>query len=119
MNNHPINLLVRALLEMVIVVVYAYWAWHKFDGVSKFTMTIILPLAGMMIWGLFRVDNDPGRAIVSIRGWVRLCIEAVFFIMAFGMLLSLGFNKGALIFMAISIIHYIASYERIIWLLKN
>lgn len=119
MNNHPLNLGLRFLLEIALILVFAYWSWNRFDGILRYLLSIVIPAAGMIIWGVFRVDGDPGKALIAIPGWARLCIEAGLFITAFLMLRSLDLKKWSLLFIGITLIHYAASYDRIKWLLKN
>lgn len=118
-NNHPLNLGVRFLLEIALVVIFAYWAWNKFDGIFKYMLSFLLPVIGISIWAIFKVEGDPGKAIVAIPGWLRLILEAILFVSAFYMLRSVNLTKWSLLFLVVTVIHYLASYDRIIWLLKN
>jgi hypothetical protein len=119
MNNHPLNLGVRFLLELALVAIFAYWAWIRFDGLMKYLLSFALPILGMLIWAIFKVDGDPGKAIIAVSGWVRLIIEFVLFGAAFLMLRSLELNKLSLVFLVVAIVHYVASYDRVKWLLNN
>lgn len=119
MNSHPLNLAVRFLLEIALIVIFAYWAWNRFDGMLKYILTIALPFLGILVWAIFKVEGDPGKAIIAINGRTRLIIEFVLFGSAFLMLRSLNFNKISLVLLIITILHYVASYDRIKWLLKN
>ena len=38
MNNHPINLAVRFALEIVLLIIFAYWGWSKFNGFNKYLL---------------------------------------------------------------------------------
>ena len=118
MNQHPVNLAIRFLLEMSMLIIFAYWAWHRYEGFSRFLFGLLFPLAGAILWTVFRVDGDPGKAIISVEGWVRLLLECSLFGIAFYMLLTLKMHKWAYIFLGISILHYMVSYDRIRWLLK-
>lgn len=119
MHNHPLNLLLRFGLELVLVGIYAYWSWHSFDGFQKYLFSLLIPLAGMLLWGIFKVPGDPGKAIVAIPGWVRLLLEILLFVLGFWMLRSLQLFKAANLFATISILHYLISWERIRWLLES
>ncbi|HEV7332307.1 MAG TPA: YrdB family protein [Flavisolibacter sp.] len=119
MNSHPINLALRFLLEVAILVVFAWWGWNKFSGLARYSIAIGLPLLAAAVWGIFRVDGDPGKAIVAISGWLRLLYELLLFASASYMLITFKMEKWAYIFMAISVLHYLISYDRILWLLKN
>lgn len=118
MNNHPLNLSIRFLLEVALIIIYFYWGWIKYDGILQIIISCCLPIIGIAIWAIFKVNGDPGKAIVAVNGWVRLIIECSFFTLAFFMLRSLELNKVAAIFIAVTTIHYIASYDRIKWLLN-
>lgn len=79
MNDHPLNLAVRFLLEMVAIVVFAMWGW-KHEGMWKYILAIGIPLVAMTIWGVFRVPGDPKDAPVAVKGIVRLVIETLFLV---------------------------------------
>jgi hypothetical protein len=117
MHNHPLNLLLRFLLEIVLVGIYAYWSWHSFEGFQKYLFSLLIPVAGMLLWGIFKVPGDPGKAIVAIPGWVRILLEIFLFIAGYWMLRNLHLYKAANLFASISILHYLISWERIRWLL--
>jgi hypothetical protein len=85
----------------------------------KYFIAIGLPLIAATVWAVFKVDGDPGKAIVAIPGWLRLCYEFLLFASASYMLFSLKMDKWAYIFIAVSALHYLISFDRIIWLLKN
>lgn len=119
MNSHPLNLGVRFLLEIALIVIFAYWAWNNFDGIIKYVMTVVLPLSGILVWAIFKVDGDPGKAIVAINGWTRLILELVLFGSAFFMLRAIHLNRIALVLLLITFLHYLASYDRVKWLLLN
>jgi hypothetical protein len=119
MKNHPLNMAVRFLLEMALVVIFAYWAWRQCEGICRIILSLLLPGAGIFLWAIFRVEGDPGKAVVAIPGWMRLAIEGTLFLLAFFMLLSLQFQKGAYIFIAVTVLHYMISFDRIRWLLKK
>jgi hypothetical protein len=69
-------------------------------------------------WGTFRVPDDPGKPPVQVPGWVRLLLEVVFFGTAV-MLLSVEQSTMAFLFGVVVALHYVASYDRIIWLLAE
>ncbi len=119
MNNHPVNIGLRFLLELTLVVIFVYWGWHTFEGITRYALSVLLPLTGMGIWGLFRVDGDPGKAPIPVPGWVRLGIEVVLFASACVMLRSLHLTQASWVFLAITLMHYAVSYDRVIRLLKH
>jgi hypothetical protein len=119
MNDHPINLLVRFLLEITLLFIFANWGWRAFEEVNKYLMAIGLPLGVAIVWGVFRVEGDPGKAIVAIPGWLRLMYELLVFASAAFFLFRMNQDKWSYIFIFVSTIHYLASYDRIVWLLKK
>jgi hypothetical protein len=119
MNHHPINLGIRFLLEIILLIIIASWGWHQFSGVTRNVLAIGLPVLTAAIWGIFKVDGDPGKAIVAIPGWLRLLYEILLFILAAYFLFQLQLPMWAYAFIIVSAIHYLISYDRVVWLLKK
>lgn len=119
MNSHPVNLAVRFLLELVALGIFATWGWQQGQGWQRWTLAVGLPLVAAAVWGIFRAPNDPGPATVAIPGLVRLLIEAVFFGLAVWALYDLKAEKWSWAMLAILLIHYAVSYDRVIWLVKQ
>ncbi len=119
MNAHPVNLAVRFLLELAALGIFAAWGWQQSQGWQRWMLAIGLPFAAATIWGIFRVPNDPGPATVAVPGLVRLLTEAVFFGLAVWALHDLKAEKWSWAMLAILLIHYAVSYDRIIWMLKQ
>ena len=78
-----------------------------------------LPLLAAAIWGIFRVPGDGGAPKVRIPGILRLAIEVVFFGFATWALFDSGLETTAWIFGGITLLHYILSYDRVAWLVKQ
>ncbi len=143
MSNHPLNLTLRFLLELVALGAIAYWGWTQNDGVWRWVAVLGLPLIAAALWVTFRVPGDqermaesframapgvdgalpaqsaPGRVAVAVPGVVRLAIEAIFFGGAVWLLALAGQPRPALLFGIIIVLHYAASYDRIRWLLSR
>lgn len=119
MGNHPLNLTVRFLLELMIFFALGYWAWHTQTGWLQYFLVIALPLVAAAVWGIFRVPADHGKGLVATPGIIRLVMEVVLFAAAWWCLRDAGKPQWALWFLIISIVHYAISYDRIILLLKN
>lgn len=117
MNNHPLNLAVRFALELILLYIFGYWAFHKAPA-AKWLLAFLLPLAAAAVWGVFRVEGDPSTAIVPVKGFVRLSIEAILFGSAIAMLFHLQMPKAAWWLLGISLLHNIVSYDRVWKLLK-
>jgi hypothetical protein len=119
MSRHPINLAVRFLLELAAWATIGVWGWQKGEGWTRFLLAVGLPLLAMALWGIFRVPGDPGKATVAVPGAVRLTFEVVFFGFAIWALFDrnltiLGWALGA-----VTLAHYLTSYDRVVWLLKQ
>lgn len=119
MSSNPINLLVRFLLEIFALVTMSLWGWNQGEGILRYVLAIGIPLVAAAIWGTFRVPNDPKNAPVAIPGLLRLAYEVVFFGFATWALFDLDYVGLAWIGLIILILHYLLSYDRIAWLLKQ
>jgi hypothetical protein len=122
MGSHPINLAVRFVLEIGGLIAMGTWAWNRFEDGPRLGLSIGIPLIAAGIWGTFNVPGDPsrsGQAPVRVPGFLRLLIEAAFFVFAAWAVYSQGSTALATIFATIVILHYALSYDRIGWLLQN
>jgi len=122
MGSNPINLGFRFFLEITALFIYGYWGWHASTGPLRFLLALGLPLAAAVIWGTFAVPDDPsrsGKAPIPIPGVLRLLLEIVFFSLAVFLLIASGKEGLGWIFAAAVFIHYLLSYDRIFWLLKQ
>ena len=122
MGSNPINLGFRFLLEMTAIIIYGYWGWHASPGPLRYLLALGLPLIAAAIWGTFRVPEDSshsGKAPIPIPGALRLLLEFAFFSLAVFLLLTSGKEGLGLIFGGAVFIHYLLSYDRIFWLLKQ
>ena len=118
MSSNPINLLVRFLLEISTLVAMGMWGWQKGDGFMQFMYGIGVPLIAATLWGGFRFPNDPGKAPIAVPGYIRLFYEIIFFGFAIWALFNIGYTTIGWIFLIITVIHYVISYDRIFWLLN-
>lgn len=119
MSSHPVNLGLRFLLEIAALVSLGIWGWQKGDGLVRFLLAVGVPLLAAILWATFRVPNDPGTAPIAIPGILRLVLELAFFAFATWALYDSKFVTPAWIFGIITLLHYISSYDRIIWLIKQ
>jgi hypothetical protein len=119
MANHPINLALRFILELVGLFALAYWGWTQHSGLARYAWAIGLPLIAAVLWGTFRVPGDPGDAPVAVPGWLRLLFELVYFAAGTWAFYSASRGNWGLIFAIVVLIHYAVSYDRIIWLLQQ
>jgi hypothetical protein len=99
-----------------------YWGWTQHEGPVRWLWIILLPLVAAVIWGTFAVLDDPsrsGNAPVPTPGILRLLLELSFFtIAAFALIASQRVSAGWVLAVT-TLLHYVISYDRILWLLKN
>ena len=122
MGSHPINLGVRFLLEMAALIIVGIWGWKQNENWPRYLLAIGIPVLLAVIWGTFAVPDDPsrsGNAPVLVPGMLRLLIELGFFAFAAWALYDLGFIKSFWTFSLIVLIHYVVSYDRVIWLVSQ
>ena len=122
MGSHPINLAVRFLLEVVALLAMAYWGWTQHEGLFRFVWAIGLPVVSAVIWGSFAVPDDPsrsGKAPVPVPGIVRLLLELAFFALATWALVASGLQWAGALFGVVVVVHYLLSYDRIAWLIRQ
>ena len=122
MGSHPINLMLRFLLELIVLGSVGLWGWKQGDNWLRFILAIGIPICLAVVWGTFAVPNDPSRsgsAPIVKSGIVRLIIEFSFFGFAIWTLKDMGWSKLSLATTIVVIIHYIISYDRVLWLLSK
>ena len=119
MSNNLINLALRFFLEIAALVAAGYWGWTQHEGIGRVLLTIGIPLIMAALWGVFRVNDDPGKAPVVVSGWVRLLLEIAFFATASILLYAAQQQNAAILFAVVVFIHYVISYDRIVWLLRE
>jgi len=122
MGSHPINLIIRFLLEIIALMSVGMWGWKQSDGWLRFVLAIGIPIILAAIWGTFAVPDDPSRsgtAPIVTPGVIRLVIELGFFALATWALYDMGSIKLSLALGIIVVLHYVVSYDRIIWLISH
>lgn len=122
MGSNPINLAVRFILEIAGLLALGRWGWFLADGSLKFGLAVGIPLLAAVLWGTFAVPGDPsrsGKASVPVPGVVRLILELVYFGGAAWSLFATGLASLGWIFGVAALLHYLVSYDRIGWLLRQ
>lgn len=122
MGSHPLNLVLRFLLELSALTSLGIWGWKQDEGWLRFILAFGIPIILAVIWGSFAVPNDPSRSgntLVVTPGIVRLIIELGIFAFAVWALYDMGNIRLCWTLAIIVALHYIVSYDRIIWLLSN
>jgi len=121
-SSHPINLLLRFLLELCVLAVAGYWGWTVSSGFTRFLLLLGVPLLLAVVWGAFAVPDDPsrsGRAPIPVPGVVRFVLELGNFAFAVWAFYAVGQPVPGLILAVLVIVHYILSYDRITWLVRQ
>ena len=123
MSKNPVNLAVRFLLELAAIFSFGKWGYSLAGskGISVLTAIGMVVLFALL-WGIFAVRNDPsrsGKTVIPIPGSVRLAMELALFGAAAWMLVEMGFKTSAWIFLAVVVVHYAFSWDRVGWLLKQ
>lgn len=122
MGSHPVNLILRFLLELGVLAVAGYWGWTVSSGFSRFLLFWLVPGLLAVLWGTFAVPNDPSRsrrAPIPVPGVVRLILELANFAFGAWALYDLGRPELGLILVVLVIVHYLLSYDRIAWLVRQ
>lgn len=119
MSQNPLNLILRFILEIAALIAQGYWGWTQHEGIARLLLGIGIPLIFAALWGIFRVPGDPKDAPVAVPGVVRLLLEAAFFGAAVGLLIAANQQSAATLLGILTLVHYVFSYDRIVWLLKQ
>lgn len=122
MGSHPLNLLIRFLLEICVLVIGSTWGWKQSDGWLRVVLAIGIPVFLSVIWGVFNVPGDPSRsgaAPIITPGIIRLGIEIAIFSFGIWCLYDMGSMKLSLTLSIIVFLHYAVSYDRISWLISQ
>jgi len=119
MNTNPINLAVRFLLEIVILITFGLWGWHLITGWEKYITALLFPTIAAVLWGVFRIPNDPGPAPIKTPGIIRLLMELGLFGFAVWILFALNYTTLSYVIAAIVILHYLVSFDRTMAMLRN
>lgn len=118
----PGNLLLRFALEIAALVGLAVGGWSLVDAPLSWLLAAALPLAGIVIWGVFNVPGDPsrsGRAPVSVPGSARLVLEVVVLLAGAAGLAVGGLGWLAVVMTALVALHYATTMARVRWLLAR
>jgi hypothetical protein len=122
MGSNPINLAVRFFLELTALIAMGFWGWNQGEGLLRYALAFGLPVIAAVIWGVFAVPNDPSRSgntPIATPGILRLALELIFFSFAAWTLYSAGATTVSWVFVIVTLVHYILSYDRLYWLIKQ
>ncbi|MGG3562331.1 YrdB family protein [Neobacillus rhizosphaerae] len=99
-----INLGVRFLLEIMVLIILAYWGFHVIQSfVIKTVLGIGTPLLVAIIWGMFGAPKAP----YSLTGFPFLLLEIVIFGLPIVVLIFLEKQTMACLYGGITIINLI------------
>lgn len=106
----PVNAAVRFVCELVALVGIFGGTWSASGSV---VVAAAIVLVAAMVWGVFRVPDDPGPAPFAVPGPLRLVIEAAVF--AGGVLgLAVAWGPVPAIPMAVVLlVHYATTPRRL------
>jgi hypothetical protein len=119
MANHPLVLLVRFMLEIGALLALGYWGWTQHTGVIRVLLALGVPLVAALAWGTLRVPGYPSDAPVAVPGRVRLLLEAAVFGGAVWALYAAQRPQWGLVFGVVVVLHYLASYDYVLALLRR
>lgn len=122
MGSHPINLAIRFLLEVSALFSLGLWGWRSGNGWLRFALASLVPIIAAVLWGTFAVPGDPSRsgtAPVAVPGVLRLVLELGIFACAAWALHHAGFTRASWMLGIIVALHYLISYDRILWLVNR
>jgi len=122
MAKNPLNLAVRFLLEVAAIFSMGLWGYNNSGNMPRILFALLLNLGFALLWGIFAVPNDPsrsGKTIIPTPGILRLILELSLFAAATWMMRDLDYPNVWWIFGGIVLIHYVLSYDRVLWLLKQ
>jgi hypothetical protein len=118
---HPINLGLRFALELIALGALAWWGRVSAPGWWGWLLACLTPLLAATLWGVFRFPEDAGRSgkvPVAVPGGLRLALEIAFFSFAVLALWAVGAKIWSLTFAIVVILHYAASWNRLVLMLR-
>ena len=122
MSTHPINHTLRFLLELSALFSMGYWGWTQHEGIMRLVWMFALPAIAVILWGTLAVPDDPsrsGKAPIPTPGFLRLFLELAIFALGVWCFFLVGQPTWGWILGILVVMHYVTSYDRILWLLKQ
>jgi hypothetical protein len=122
MGANPINLIFRFFLQAGGLIALGIWGWSQGSGLFRYLLAAAAPLIAAVLWGSLGVPGDPtqsGEPYAVIPGLLRLGLEIGFFGFAIWGLTEAGDVTWGFLFGLLIVIHYIISYDRVIWLIHS
>jgi hypothetical protein len=119
---NAINLALRFFLEIIALGALGWWGWAQTESWWRALLAAGVVLFAAVLWGTFAVPDDPSRGgsgLVQVPGIARLGLELLVFGGAAYALVALSRSTLAIVFIALVIVHYVWSYERMAWLIRQ
>ena len=116
------NLALRFALEVAALVGLAAGGRSLFEEPGSWIAAVALPLIGAVAWGVFNVPGDPSRsgaAPVPVPGVVRLVLEALVLCAGAAGFALAGRPWVSVVVVALVVLHYATTVERMRWLLAR
>ena len=120
LGSHPLNLAVRFILEIAMLLALGFWGYHIAAQGRHYWWALLFPTLAMSLWAIFATRNDPnrsGKTFVQTPGPIRLALEWTLFSCAIWACFDLSIPRLGAVFLAVTVLHYILSWDRILWLL--
>jgi hypothetical protein len=105
----PVNAIGRFLLELVALYGIGRGVWEASENVVA---VVAVAALAALVWGRFRVPDDPGPAPVAVSGVVRLVIEVVVFV-AGGIGLATAHETLTVVYSIALVAHYATTPRRL------
>ncbi len=122
MSSHPVNLAFRFLLELSLLLALGAWGWRRGEGWLRFVLALGVPVVAAVLWGTFRVPDDAshsGKAPIPVPGILRLALEVALFACAAWALHNIGATMLSWTLGIGAVVHYVISYDRVLWLITK
>jgi len=116
------NQALRFVIELTGIITFGMWGYSLSDSAAGIVLAILFPLLFAVLWGVFAVRGDPsrsGKTVIQTPGILRLILELALFGAAISMLLDMGYRPAGWLLLVGVLLHYIISFDRILWLLKK
>lgn len=118
----PWNLALRFGLELTALGGLALGGWHLASGPTRVFSVVAAPLVAAILWGVFNVRDDPsrsGEAPIEVSGLVRLAVELTVLGSGMAGYAIAGFSSVAALVALLIVAHYVASHQRVGWLVTR
>jgi hypothetical protein len=116
MYLRPVDLVLRAVLEIAAVIGLLLGGWAAAGGAVGALLALAAPVVAGAAWATFRVPGDPGPSPWPVSGSARLALELVLLALgALGWLLA-GWLLVGLLVGALIVGHYLMTADRVRWL---